>query len=74
MARQFGNKILFDRSSDLKYIYVGRAACGSAEDEPVWIIKRIELSVEGNFKNLTFAEDDALIGVKWVDRETLVYR
>jgi hypothetical protein len=71
---QYGNTVLFDRSADLKYLYVGRAACGSQEDEPVWIIKRIEIGNSGNFVNLKYANCNILLGVKWSERTTLEYK
>lgn len=71
---QFGNVVLFDRSVDLKYLYVGRAACGSSEDEPVWIVKRIEIGTSGNFLNIKYANSNVLLGVKWSERAELEYK
>lgn len=63
-----------EKSVDLKYIYIGTASAGSADDEPVWNIRRIEIGNDGNFKEILWANGNELYNCKWSDRLTLEYR
>ena len=73
MVKQYAKKTLFDRTSNSLYIYIGSAACGSAEDDAVWVNKRVQLDTNGNFVNIKYANGDALINAKWSERTTLEY-
>ncbi|MBF0613989.1 MAG: hypothetical protein HQL92_02410 [Magnetococcales bacterium] len=59
-------------NGEVQYIYSGSAYPGSAEHDPVWLIKRIALHADGT-SALLFAGGDALFNKAWSDRVSLVY-
>ncbi|MBF0191986.1 MAG: hypothetical protein HQL99_12730 [Magnetococcales bacterium] len=72
-----GQDLLTSRSSSVtdgttQSIYLGLAHPGSAESDPVWMIKRI--AIQGNGDTVTlFADGQAQFNQVWADRATLVY-
>ena len=58
----------YDLSSDT-VIYIGVAALGSLESDPVWVIKKTTFDINGNPTQLQWSADN----VKWDDRTIISY-
>jgi hypothetical protein len=54
-------------------IYKGEAQVGSREDDPVWRLHRLVLSVDGDLVE-TWATGDASFSYSWTDRATYPYQ
>lgn len=57
-------------SGDGDVFYVGTAPIGSAEDDEVWRIMKVD---ESSGVSITWADSDANADNKWSDRESLTY-
>ncbi|MBF0181860.1 MAG: hypothetical protein HQM03_17725 [Magnetococcales bacterium] len=72
-----GLAMLTDRSNTVmdgttQYIYLGFAYPGSAESDPVWMIKRIAIFADGTTATL-FVGGLATFDQVWADHATLAY-
>ncbi len=57
---------------DATTAYIGHAALGSPENQPVWRIKRLVTSPDGDLE-LTIANGDGTFSHAWTDRAGLSY-
>ncbi|MBF0295533.1 MAG: hypothetical protein HQL96_10120 [Magnetococcales bacterium] len=72
-----GLAMLTDRSHTVmdgttQYIYLGLAYPGSAESDPVWLIKRVAILADGTTATL-FVDGLATFNQVWADHATLTY-
>ena len=70
-----GDEVVYSKRIDFvtdNLLYKGEAVIGSAESAPIWRIRKIVISLDGDVSE-TWAEGSASFDKAWTDRLTLNY-